>query len=393
MRNVMRTIMPGLLVAATGVGAGDLITGAIAGNKLGLLIWLPLLGAFFKYVLTEGIARYQFATGKPLIHGWVQELGAPFRYCFYFYLFIWAYCVGGALLNGAANSLALMLPLSKSFASFLLCSFAFILVWTAKFKVFEKIMMILIALMFFAVIGTSVLLIDSPGELFHLKKFPLTSPWFLGLLGGVGGTLTIICYGYWIQEENREGSEGHKKSKIDLAVSYTLTGLFSVSMMIIGSKLSEVSNEGTQFITQISLLFENKLGVWASWLFKIGFFCGVFSSLLGVWQSVPYLFADIRLMNEPKKVDLKRSLPYRQFLIYISLASVTTIGLQFQAIQLLYAVVGALFIPLCSISLLLLLAKIKEEQYKSTVFQRGTLIVITLFFLLYGLNVVIKKLA
>ena len=37
-----------MLVAATGIGAGDLATAAFAGSKLGLaILWAVILGAFF----------------------------------------------------------------------------------------------------------------------------------------------------------------------------------------------------------------------------------------------------------------------------------------------------------------------------------------------------------
>ena len=53
---------PGVLVAATGVGAGDLATGALVGSKLGTaVLWAVVLGAGLKYLLTEGLARWQMA--------------------------------------------------------------------------------------------------------------------------------------------------------------------------------------------------------------------------------------------------------------------------------------------------------------------------------------------
>ncbi len=391
MRN-LTIILPGLLVAATGVGAGDLITGALAGNNLGPLIILPLIGAFLKYILTEGIARYQFATGKPLIHGWMKELGAPFKYVFYFYLFIWAYTVGGALLNATSSAAMLFVPLSKTALSFFFSGLAFCLVWSARFEIFEKLMAVLIGVMFIAVIGTSFFLIESPAALMNFSRFQFSSPWFLGLIGGVGGTLTIVCYGYWLIENQRSGEEGLRVSRLDLKVSYLLTGLFSCAMMVIGSRLPEVSKSGDVFIEQIASLFASQIGPFAAQFFKVGFFCGVFSSLLGVWQSVPYLFADIRLIDDHGQQDLKTSKPYRQFLAFISLASLTTIGLKFQSIQLLYAVTGALAIPLCALSLIFLFKK-KEivEPFRNKVFHKITLWSSFLFFIAYGINVVIKK--
>ena len=63
-------IGPGLMVAATGVGAGDMTAATIGGAGFGLvLIWAVVLGAFFKFVLNEGLARWQLATDTTLVEG------------------------------------------------------------------------------------------------------------------------------------------------------------------------------------------------------------------------------------------------------------------------------------------------------------------------------------
>jgi len=58
----LMVIGPGLLVAATGVGAGDLSTAAFAGNKLGVtVLWAVVVGAVMVfwggYRLFEQIMR------------------------------------------------------------------------------------------------------------------------------------------------------------------------------------------------------------------------------------------------------------------------------------------------------------------------------------------------
>jgi Mn2+/Fe2+ NRAMP family transporter len=69
-------IGPGLLLAATGVGAGDLATASFAGGLLGTaVLWAVVFGAFLKFVVTEGLARWQLATGETLIEGAVSRGG------------------------------------------------------------------------------------------------------------------------------------------------------------------------------------------------------------------------------------------------------------------------------------------------------------------------------
>ena len=44
---------PGLLLAATGVGGGDLATGTIVGSLLGTaILWAVVVGAIIKFVVT-----------------------------------------------------------------------------------------------------------------------------------------------------------------------------------------------------------------------------------------------------------------------------------------------------------------------------------------------------
>ena len=59
-------IGPGLLVAATGVGAGDLATGALAGARLGtVVLWAVIIGAGIKFVLNEGLALSLIHISEP----------------------------------------------------------------------------------------------------------------------------------------------------------------------------------------------------------------------------------------------------------------------------------------------------------------------------------------
>ena len=97
MKRAISVIGPGLLVAATGIGAGDLATASFAGSHLGTaVLWAALAGAFLKFVANEGLARWQLATGTTLLEGVVRHFGRLTGWFFLTYLLFWTFflCLG-----------------------------------------------------------------------------------------------------------------------------------------------------------------------------------------------------------------------------------------------------------------------------------------------------------
>ena len=125
-------------------------------------------------------------------------------------------------------------------------------------------------------------------------------------------------------------------------------------MVIIGSTV-KIQGQGAGLLVTLADGLPDSLGEIGRWVFLIGAFGAVFSSLLGVWQAVPYLFADIwRLFfqGEAKsQVDIN-AWPYRLYLIAIALIPMVGLWMSFKEVQKFYSVIGATFIPLLAVSLL-----------------------------------------
>ena len=363
---------PGLLVAATGVGAGDLATASIVGSRLGLaVLWAVLVGAILKYVLTEGLARWQLATGMTLLEGAVRYLGRPASYFFLAYLLIWSFTVGRALVSACgvtAHALAPIFPdpvTGKVVFGVAHSLAGVILVLVGGFRLFERVMSVSIGLMFVTVITTAVTLRPDLSAVVRGALVP-TIPRLgegglvltVALLGGVGGTVTLLCYGYWIREVGREGPEDLRLCRWDLATGYAATAVFGLGMVIVGSTV-QVEGGGATLLVDLASRLGETLGPFGKAFFLIGAWSAVASSLLGVWQSVPYLFADLwRLLmgsKEGRVEDVDTSgLPYRAFLVTLGVASIAGLFSSFVHIQIVYAVLGALFVPMLAMALLVL---------------------------------------
>jgi Mn2+/Fe2+ NRAMP family transporter len=378
-------IAPGLLVAATGVGAGDLITASLGGSAIGLsLLWAAWVGAVLKWFLNEGIARWQMATGMTLLEGWITHLGIVIRYAFVVYLLVWSVVVSGALITACGIAGTGLFPIgsdpvrSKQIWGIAHAVIGLVLVWVGGFKLIERLMAMFIAVMFACVVTTAGLLVGDWSPVLEgllIPRLPMKDglidsagmSWLLGVLGGVGGTLTLLSYGYWIREAGRSGEPGWRTCRIDLAVGYAVTGLFGICMILIGSQL-ELEGKGAQLGVVIADKMAQTLGSpsgdVARWLFLVGFWGAVFSSLLGVWQSVPYLFADFTRLSfgrntghdQPpeNRTSLTATGAYRGYLIFLTFSGLPLLWFKVAAVQLSYAVLGALFMPFLALTLLVM---------------------------------------
>ena len=65
---------------------------------------------------------------------------------------------------------------------------------------------------------------------------PGSSKFILSVIGGVGGTLTLLAYGYWMRERGWEGTQWTKAIRFDLSVAYILTGIFGLALMVLASQ-------------------------------------------------------------------------------------------------------------------------------------------------------------
>jgi Mn2+/Fe2+ NRAMP family transporter len=414
-------LAPGILVAATGVGAGDLITASLGGSAVGLsLLWAAWAGALLKWFLNEGIARWQMATDTTLLEGWSARLGGVVRWVFLFYLLVWSIFVSGALVTACGVAGTGLLPLhsdpavSKQIWGVMHALLGLALVWIGGFALLERLMALFIGVMFACVVVTTVALPVDWGAVAR-RLFTPTLPlvngtldadrmrWFLGVLGGVGGTLTLLSYGYWIREQRRAGRDGLRLSRIDLAVGYAITALFGVCMILIGSQL-ELSGSGARMgsviADKVRDVLGDPVGGVARWLFLVGFWGAVFSSLLGVWQSVPYIFADFVALNRgrgpvPAETRLALQPAYRFYLVFIALVGLPLLWFTVQAIQLTYAVLGALFMPLLALTLLIMnnQARWVGREFRNGWLTNAVLAVTLLFFAYAGVNDLVRRFA
>ena len=187
---------PGLLLAAAGIGVGDMVSSIIAGAEYGMvLIWALLAGVLIKYTITEGAARWQLATDRTLVEGWRDHLPAPLLVGFFIYFVVWSYMVASALVSASALVPAAVFPsVSVRTWGTLHAVAAFAMVYFGRYEQFLAVVKWFIAFKVVAVIATVLLIIVRSGADWSAlgPRSDLEVGYVLSLIGGIGGTVTLL---------------------------------------------------------------------------------------------------------------------------------------------------------------------------------------------------------
>ena len=363
-----RVIGPGLVVAATGVGAADLVATLVAGSRYGYaLLWVAVLGSVIKVILVEGAGRFSLATGRTIFEGW-RSIGPWTAWYFAPYIVIWGLVYGATAMSSTALPLVAIFPdLPLRGVAITAGVVGLLLVWFGSYGFFEKIMAALIGIMFVAVMGAAILTLPNLGEVL-LGLRPIVPGgsviYLLGILGGVGGTITLAAYGYWLREKGWATPRFMRVMRLDNGVAYAITGLFVVAMLVVGAELlysAQIAiDTGDQGLVQLSDVLEDRYGQAFGYVFLVGFFAASFSSLIGVWSGVSLLFADFvgNLRGLPSgHPDTRTGGRYfRAYLVWLTFPPMLLLLLDRPVgLILAYGVLGALFMPFLAVTLLILL--------------------------------------
>ncbi len=363
-----RLIGPGLVVAATGVGAADLVATLVAGSEYGYaLLWCAIVGCVMKIVLVEGAGRYSLATGRTIFEGW-SSLGAWTTWYFGPYIVIWGFVYGAAAMAGTGLALYALMPFLGVKAWGIISGLVGLaLVWTGRYGLFEKVLSLMVLLMFVSMVGAAMLTVPNLADI-AAGLVPVIPDggllYTLSLAGGVGGTITLAAYGYWLREKGWDTPRFMRVMRIDNSVAYAVTGLFVVATLIVGAELLYSAQiavaTGDEGMLDLSNVLDDRYGSAAGTVFLIGFWAAAMSSLVGVWNGVSLMFADFVGHVRGRDADHPDSRAggkyYKAYILWLTLPPIALIFMGEPVFLILaYGVLGALFMPFLAITLLWLL--------------------------------------
>jgi len=395
-----KLVGPGIVVAVTGVGAGDLVATLIAGSRFGYaLLWAAVVGCIVKIALAEGSARYHLATGSTMLEGW-RSLGIWTYWYFGIYIVLWGFVYGGTAMSATALPLAALFPDVLPFWAWGALSgiAGAVFVLLNRYAVFEAAMKFFIGVMFVVVVGLAILVVPNLGHAVTglVPTIPEGSAIYtLGLIGGVGGTITMAAYGYWVNAKGWRTPAWMGVMRLDNQVAYIATGIFVISMLIVGAELLHTAqitlSSGDRGLLDLDEVLEQRFGPVVSTVFLIGFAATTFSSILGVWHGVSLLFADFVRQatgGNGSRDDLEKTPAFRFYVLWLTFPPMVLLllGRPFGLI-IAYGAFGAFFMPFLALTLIWLLnSKRVPQEWRSGWLSNGLLGLAAALFIVLSLN-------
>ncbi|MGE4053411.1 MAG: Nramp family divalent metal transporter [Vicinamibacterales bacterium] len=395
-----RVIGPGLVVAGTGVGAADMVATLAAGSRYGYtLLWAVIVGVVLKIILVEGAGRYTLATGYTIFEGW-RSLGRWTTWYFGPYIVIWGFVYGASAMSSTALPLAAMFPqLSLNVWAILMGLLGFVLVWFNQYAVFERITAALVGLMFITIVVLAVIAAPNvPGMLTGLVPIIPEGGllYTLALAGGVGGTITLAAYGYWLREKGWYTPKWMKVMRIDNTMAYVMTGIFVVSMLIVGAEVVRAAgvtiSAGDRGLLDLNRVLNERYGTVIGTAFLWGFWAAAFSSVIGVWNGVSLMFADfwghVRGLEHGHPDTLIGGRYFKAYLVWLTFPPMLLLLLgQPIGLILAYGVLGSLFMPFMALTNLgLLNGRRIPHGWRNSTIQNVLLGITALLFVALGVS-------
>jgi Mn2+/Fe2+ NRAMP family transporter len=388
---ILRRIGPGMILAASIVGSGELIATTTLGAEVGYVcLWVIILSCLVKPAIQAEIGRYSIATGETGLAG-MNRVPGP-RLGVNFIVWGWAAMIAmtrfqiGAMFGGVAQVFGLLMPgvPQEVFVVALLILTLWLLIGGGYERI-EGLATIKVGLFTLLTFLCALLLMRNPqdfawkditeGFQFKLPPGGLASAIAVFGITGVGAS-ELFMYPYWCVEKGYARFTGRRDATpawreralgwtrvmyFDILASMAIYTIATVAFYLLGAGILHSRGlvpAATDMIPVLSNMYTQTLGPWALWIFYIGAIATLYGTIFAATAAESRVAADMcRLLGKFENGDYATRLKFRRrfvwilatipallFLIIRSPVTMVKAGGIAQAIMLPVIAVGALIL-------------------------------------------------
>ncbi|HEX5085329.1 MAG TPA: Nramp family divalent metal transporter [Blastocatellia bacterium] len=349
--DTLKRIGPGMILAASIVGSGELIATTTLGAKVGYTaLWIIILSCLIKPVVQAELGRYVIATGETGLAGFNRAPGPRVKVNW----IVWAWAAMtlmtmmqvGAMFGGVSQVMHLLIPaVSVKIWILIFLGITLALLLGGGYERIERLAMIKVGLFTMLTFLAALLLIRMPqyfswDAFWSGFEFKMPGEGFADAVAVFGitgvGASELFMYPYWCVEKGyarfagrRDGSsEWRHRARgwirvmhTDIGASMLIYTVATIAFYLLGAGVLNgmklVPKEG-EMISTLSNIYTETLGGWSRWLFYAGAIITLYGTIFAATAANSRLFADMfRLMGAFSADDAAARARYRNFFIIL----------------------------------------------------------------------------
>lgn len=351
--HILRRIGPGMILAASIVGSGELIATTTLGAEVGYVcLWIILLSCFVKPAIQSEMGRLTIATGMPTLTafnlvpgprvgaGWVCWLWALMTFITLFQI--------GAMFAGVAQVLHTLVPsVPMDVYVLALLGLSLFLLLGGGYERVEGIATLKVGLFTLITLLCAMVLMSKPeyfswpavaeGLSFKLPSDGLATAVAVFGITGVGAS-ELYMYPYWCVEKGYARYTGERDASpawrgralgwirvmnIDILASMIIYTIATLAFYLLGAGVLHSQGllpRGNEMIAVLSRMYTQTLGEWAKGIFYVGAVATLYGTIFAATAANSRVFADfVCLMGGFSRGDYRARVRWRNRFIAILL--------------------------------------------------------------------------
>ncbi|PMM04169.1 hypothetical protein BCT63_01550 [Vibrio kanaloae] len=332
--SLIKSLGPGIMMAAAAVGGSHLVAstkaGAIYGWQLAALI---ILVNIFKYPFFRAGIQYTLGTGQSLVEGY-SNLGRPYLVIFSMLSAISAVVNTAALLLFSASLLSYFVPfdLATSTLCMIVLATCLIILFAGHYRALDTLSKAIMAILTITTLAAVAIAIGAPVE--PDAAFVPPSPWSLAAIGFIVVTMGWMpapieissITSMWLKSQKEKQEVTAQSALFDFNIGYIGTALLALVFVALGALVLhgsgvELSRSGVGFTHQLVGIYASTIGEWSRPLIAlIAFFC-IFGSTITVIDGYS------RVLAESQRLLLKKESSPKMLQGWIVIVSITALAI------------------------------------------------------------------